>query len=378
LDAGAAYIHRLSCVPFSQAKTDLVFSSPDLCPGGTLQINSEAYGGTPPVNIQWRKNGINIAGATSSLYTITNATLSDAGTYDFIVSNACGADLSTSVNVTVFSFAVFPTTLNIGAAGSSGLLGVIATGPCAWTAQSNAPWITITSGASGSGNGNVGFTVTANTGAQRVGTMTVAGQTVTVTQDSVQGSTIFVEEGSNRLAAYDSVTHVHGPFALTDNFNFSSDHRTRIIFFTTSLGFSAPAQPDNATLSVQVGGFSVPVEIVGPITISGNNFSYIMLRLPDLPPGDWPLSIQARGVNSINSPTLTIIASPSSPSELGLMWYLMSSCFRSPEFFGCLTPTAKTARNDSQAPALPRRGLGSTRSTLTIQSRGTSAPQFPG
>ena len=49
-------------------------------------------------------------------------------------------------------------------------------------ATSNASWISITSGASGSGNGSVGFSVTANTGAARTGTLTIAGQTFTVNQ----------------------------------------------------------------------------------------------------------------------------------------------------------------------------------------------------
>jgi hypothetical protein len=44
-------------------------------------------------------------------------------------------------------------------------------------------WITVTSGASGSGNGSVGFTVAANTAqTQRTGVVTVAGQAVSVTQ----------------------------------------------------------------------------------------------------------------------------------------------------------------------------------------------------
>ena len=48
--------------------------------------------------------------------------------------------------------------------------------------QRQPPWLTITSGASGSGNGSVDFTIAANTGAQRTGTLTIAGQTFTVTQ----------------------------------------------------------------------------------------------------------------------------------------------------------------------------------------------------
>jgi len=55
---------------------------------------------------------------------------------------------------------------------------------CNWTATSNATsWLTVTSGASGSGAGMVNYSVAANGGAQRVGTITVNGQAFTVTQD---------------------------------------------------------------------------------------------------------------------------------------------------------------------------------------------------
>jgi hypothetical protein len=54
---------------------------------------------------------------------------------------------------------------------------------CEWTAVSNNSSITITNGASGVGNGTVGYTVGVNTGTNVLsGTMTIAGQTFTITQ----------------------------------------------------------------------------------------------------------------------------------------------------------------------------------------------------
>src|SRR5207244_2107025 len=53
---------------------------------------------------------------------------------------------------------------------------------CNWTAVSNDAWITVTAGASGTGTGTVTYTVAANSGPQRVGTITAGGQTFTVTQ----------------------------------------------------------------------------------------------------------------------------------------------------------------------------------------------------
>jgi hypothetical protein len=53
---------------------------------------------------------------------------------------------------------------------------------CPWSAASNAPWIAITSSASGAGDGQVQFAVTANTGPARSGSLTIGGQTVSVSQ----------------------------------------------------------------------------------------------------------------------------------------------------------------------------------------------------
>ncbi len=77
-----------------------------------------------------------------------------------------------------------PTGANVAASGASGSVAVTAPSGCGWAATSNAPWITVTSGASGSGNGAVGYFVQANSGPVRSGTISVSGQTFTVTQES--------------------------------------------------------------------------------------------------------------------------------------------------------------------------------------------------
>jgi hypothetical protein len=67
----------------------------------------------------------------------------------------------------------------------SPVVGVTMSAGCAWTAVSNAPWITVTAGAGGSGNGTVTFAVAPDLGpghTTRIGTLTVAGQTVTITE----------------------------------------------------------------------------------------------------------------------------------------------------------------------------------------------------
>jgi hypothetical protein len=75
------------------------------------------------------------------------------------------------------------TSASVGAAGTAnGSVGVTTTAGCTWTAVSNAGWITINSGTPGNGNGTVGYSVAANSGAARSGTLTIAGITYTINQ----------------------------------------------------------------------------------------------------------------------------------------------------------------------------------------------------
>ena len=84
------------------------------------------------------------------------------------------------------TFAITPASESVAAAGASGNVAVNAPAGCAWTAAANADWLSITAPvpAAGSGPGNVTYAAAPNTGAQRTGTLTVAGQTFTVTQAS--------------------------------------------------------------------------------------------------------------------------------------------------------------------------------------------------
>ncbi len=82
------------------------------------------------------------------------------------------------------TYSLSPGSASAPAGGGPGSVGVTSAGGCTWTAASGVPWITISSGASGNGGGTVQYTVDANTGAARSGSLTIAGQTFTVSQPS--------------------------------------------------------------------------------------------------------------------------------------------------------------------------------------------------
>jgi len=89
------------------------------------------------------------------------------------------------------SYSISPTSQSFAAAGGTGNVTVTAGGGCAWTAVSNASWIDVTSGASGTDNGIVQYSVDANASSSpRTGTLTIAGQTFTVSQSGAVACTV--------------------------------------------------------------------------------------------------------------------------------------------------------------------------------------------
>src|SRR3954466_522079 len=88
---------------------------------------------------------------------------------------------SSSCQVTLGSV---PTSVAGGA--TSGSIPVTAASTCAWTAASSASFLTISSGASGTGNGSVAYAIAANTGAARSASIVVNGVGVNFTQAAQQ------------------------------------------------------------------------------------------------------------------------------------------------------------------------------------------------
>ncbi|MFN7142044.1 MAG: immunoglobulin domain-containing protein, partial [Limisphaerales bacterium] len=75
--------------------------------GAPATFTVTAYG-TPPLDFQWRFNGSEISGATSSAYTIPNVQPQDAGNYDVIVRDYSGAVTSSAAVLTVAGTATAP------------------------------------------------------------------------------------------------------------------------------------------------------------------------------------------------------------------------------------------------------------------------------
>lgn len=103
------------------------------------------------------------------------------------------------------------------------------------------------------------------------------------------------EAGSDSAVSLDSPTFVRDPFPLTNFFNFSTDHRTRLMLFGMNMELMAgenssavTARAEDASLIV----FPLTVEFVGPLP-GADGVTQIVVRLPDNTPTAQTLSISA-------------------------------------------------------------------------------------
>jgi subtilisin len=111
-------------------------------------------------------------------------TLPATGTYTIFASSVEGnsfGNYTLNLAASGCNYTISSSSQNFAAAGGNGSFNVTAAAGCAWTAQSNAGWLTTTS--TGNGNGPVNYTVAQNSSsAPRTATITAGGQTHTVTQ----------------------------------------------------------------------------------------------------------------------------------------------------------------------------------------------------
>lgn len=95
----------LIAVPANQADLPLIVGQPrDVTarPGATVRFRVEAVSAAE-LTYQWRSNGQPIAGATSPIFTITNAAATDEAQYDVVVRTTKGATMSRSARLAIVS-----------------------------------------------------------------------------------------------------------------------------------------------------------------------------------------------------------------------------------------------------------------------------------
>jgi uncharacterized repeat protein (TIGR01451 family) len=143
----------------------------------TITFSSIAANASATITIVARVN----CGVANGTNATANASVSSPVRDTVSGNNAASASFTVSNPPTVLT----PGSESFASDGGKASLAVTFPSGCGWTAVSNAPWITITSGSLGNGNGTVQYQVAINsTGSPRMGTMTIAGATFTVNQSN--------------------------------------------------------------------------------------------------------------------------------------------------------------------------------------------------
>jgi hypothetical protein len=183
-----------------------------------------------------------------------------------------GATFTVNQSAAPCSYTLTPASASATAAGGSGSLTVTAPSGCAWTATSNSGFLGITFGASGSGNGSVGYSVSANGASARVGTLTIGGQTFTISQLGT-GPTVSLDRSSLRYGATKSGGTVTAQ-TTAQILRLSQTAGAAVSWTATSnqpwLSVS-PASGSGATdmtVTVAPGGVASPVTTSGAITLT--------------------------------------------------------------------------------------------------------------
>jgi len=222
----SAPIGAISPAPNGSPNSVLAKFSPD----GSQLLYSTYFGGETDVQL----NAVAVDGAGNAYF--TGSTSLGFPALNSIKPATSGSFVAKIADANPTLCVVFlPTTVSntlVGPGGTGTFTVTANSGGCTWQATTSTPWITITSGASGSGIGVVGFSASLNTTlSPRGGQITVNGMTFTVNQAVAS----HVDAGSVDGAA-GSIARV--PVTLVENEGLSTNQELLTLTFSVT-----PAPP---------------------------------------------------------------------------------------------------------------------------------------
>ena len=220
--------------------TDLgVFVSTD--GGGSWSVENTGFANTVTETL-----AVQVGNGAATLYAFTHG----RGAYKVKIADAG-----------VCEYALSSTGRRAPAAGTDAVVDVTVSsaGACSWKAESNASWIAVQPNASGSANGTVGMKILANDSfAQRVGTVSIAGRSFTITQDGqadIGPPSIAIVSPANGASSAQPTVNLSG--TMSDN------DRIVAVAWRTSSGLTGGASFSGTAWSAA----SVPLT-AGPNTIT--------------------------------------------------------------------------------------------------------------
>ena len=169
------------------------------------------------------------------------------------------------------TYSLSNTTFSMSGAGGTATFAVNTGTGCAWSVTNNASFVSITSGTSGSGTGTVSFSVGENPGDTRTGTLTVAGQTITISQ--AQNDPLFGPWGGTIVKGGGCPASLPASVEWSGTFRRASAVSTELVISVASVGVLNQVLPVTFTdNNIQ---FFVPIDTLYTFnaTLSGDRRS---------------------------------------------------------------------------------------------------------
>jgi hypothetical protein len=228
-------------------------------PGGAFRTVM-SYGGAPRVR-HFSNPNVSYSGRVTGTSTQNNA----------LALNNTASTVANFRQATVgggsCTYSLGSSSSSVGSGSATGGVSVVAGAGCSWTAASNAAWISVTSGASGSGNGTVGYSVAANTaGTSRTGTLTIAGKTFTVSQAAAACSAFGLSPTSTSVAAGGGSVSV----SVSGTSGCARTASSNAAWITVTSGASGTG---SGTVALSVAANTAGTSRTGTVTIAGWTFT---------------------------------------------------------------------------------------------------------
>ncbi len=166
------------------------------------------------------------------------------------------------------TYSLSPSGRSHGYGATNNFIGVNAEASCAWNVTNNNSWITILSGASGTGTGVVNYAVSQNTNyVGRTGIVTIATQAFTIRQDPAPCK-----------YSLTPTTRTHGPGAVNNTFDVATTAGCAWSVINTNPWITFPGTTEglgNGTVPYAVAANTTPVQRTGDVLIADEVFVLI-------------------------------------------------------------------------------------------------------
>ena len=179
------------------------------------------------------------------------------------------------------TYSLSSSSLSVGPGAGNGTVNVLDPNGCVWSASSDASWLTITAGIAGNGDGTVSYSFAANTGDTPLsGTLTIAGQSFTVTQAPPSPPLAFYPLTPCRIAD------------TRQGFGFSGAFGPPSLVAQATRSFTIPLSGCNVSETAEA--YSLNITVVPPAALG-----YLTA---------WPTGSAIPSISTVNSPDGSVVA----------------------------------------------------------------------